>query len=177
MGRLLVITGPPGAGKSAASTNIAARFDRSVVVTGDSFFGFLASGKKDPWLAEAHEQNETVIRAAAAATARYVQGGNDTIYDGILGPWFLPSFLGAAGLESLNYVILLPPADICVERILRPRDHDFADETATRRTHRGFTQAEIDQRHVISDVTASPRDTADLVLSACQAGALTYNLL
>lgn len=173
MGSLLVITGPPGAGKSAVAAIIGEGLDRSAVVTGDSFFGFLANGKREPWLPAAHEQNATVIKAAAAATARFVQGGYDTVYEGVVGPWFLPEFTNASDLESLDYVILMPPVDICLARIGR-RDHGFTEESATRHMHRDFAHAEIDTRHIIDNATASPHETAELVLNARHSGALTY---
>ena len=174
MGRLLVITGPPGAGKSAAAAIIGERSNPSVVVTGDSFFGFLANGKMEPWLPAAHEQNATVIKAAAAASARFVRDGYDTIYDGVVGPWFLPAFVEASGLQSLDYVILLPSIDICLARILKRRDHGFADESATRRIYQDFANTEIDARHIIDTATASPYEAAELVLSARRSGELDY---
>ena len=174
MGRLLVMTGPPGAGKSAAAAVVGERLNQSVVVTGDSFFGFLANGKVEPWLPAAHEQNETVIKAAAAATARFARDGYDTIYDGVVGPWFLPAFADATGLESLDYVILMPPLDVCLARVLGRRDHGFADESAVRHVHGDFANSEIDPRHIIGTVSESPHQIAELVLTARQSGALLY---
>ena len=174
MGSLLLITGPPGAGKSAVAATIGERLNRSAVVTGDAFFGFLASGKREPWLPAAHEQNETVIKAAAAATGLFVRGGYDTVFEGVVGPWFLPEFASVSGLESLDYVILMPPVDTCLARVVGRRDHGFTDESATRHMHRDFADAEIDARHIIDNGTASPDETADLVLDARRSGALTY---
>src|SRR5919204_2602674 len=101
---LLIVTGPPGAGKSSVAPLIAEGFDRSVLVQGDAFFGFVARGSITPWLPEANQQNEVVLRAAAAAAGRYAAGGFVTVYDGIVGPWFLPTFLAASGLSGLHYV-------------------------------------------------------------------------
>lgn len=109
MAFLVVVTGPPGAGKSTVAHALADRFDQSVLVPGDAFFEFLARGAIAPWLSAAHSQNEVVIRAAAAATGRFVAGGYTTVYDGVLGPWFLSGFAVEAALDHLHYVILLPP--------------------------------------------------------------------
>jgi dephospho-CoA kinase len=86
MAFLVVVTGPPGAGKSMAARALAGKFDRSVLVAGDAFFGFLARGAIAPWQPAAHRQNGVVVRAAAAATGRFVAGGYNTVYDGVLGP-------------------------------------------------------------------------------------------
>ncbi len=50
---LLAVTGPPGAGKSPVALILALSTGRSVLVSGDSFFGFLARGAIEPvasWL-------------------------------------------------------------------------------------------------------------------------------
>jgi predicted ABC-type ATPase len=172
---LLVVTGPPGAGKSTVARLLAGRFDRSALVEGDSFFGFLDRGAIDPWLPEADPQNEIVARAAASATGHFSAGGYATVYDGVVGPWSLPTFAAAAGLESLGYVILLPPVELCVERVLKRRNHGFGDEAATRNMHRQFAEAAISSRHVLHDPPESPAAVAELISSALARGALAYS--
>ena len=54
---------------------LADRFDHSVIVTGDTFFTFVASGAILPWLPESDAQNEVIARAAAAAAGQYARGG------------------------------------------------------------------------------------------------------
>ena len=67
VGDLLVVTGPPGAGKSTVARAVSGLFEPSALVAGDQFFAFIDRGYIPPWTAAAHRQNETVIRAAAAA--------------------------------------------------------------------------------------------------------------
>jgi predicted ATPase len=77
----MVITGPPGAGKSTVAAILASAFDRSALVVGDQFFGFLTKGIIAPWLAEANRQNEIVIQAPAAAAGRLATGEYTVVYD------------------------------------------------------------------------------------------------
>ena len=58
--------------------------ERSVLVEGDSFFGFLATGAVEPWRPESKEQNTVVVKAAASAAGSFAQGGYTTVYDGVV---------------------------------------------------------------------------------------------
>src|SRR5665811_726433 len=98
---LVVVTGPPGAGKSTIAEALAREFSPSALVRGDDVFAFLREGAIAPWLPEAHSQNEVVIRAAAAAAGHLASGSCTVVYDGVVGPWFLPTFVEAAGLREV----------------------------------------------------------------------------
>jgi cytidylate kinase len=174
VGSLLVISGPPGAGKSSLARAVADRHDPSVLVEGDAFFGFLARGAIDPWVPESNAQNEVVTRAAATAAGRYVLGGYTTVYDGVVGPWFIDDFAAATELEQLDYVILLPSVERCIERVATREGHGFTDEAATRKMHHEFASATVDARHVFVDPPDGLDDLADAVLDARDRGLFVY---
>jgi adenylate kinase family enzyme len=176
MGSLLLITGPPGAGKSTVARAIAEAHPQSAFVEGDAFFGFLATGSIAPWLPEANQQNQIVTRAAASAAGQYASGGYFTVYDGIVGPWFLRTFALASGLEELHYVILLPPVETCVERVATRLNHAFADEAATRHMHEEFVSADIEPRHVSNSPPDRVEEVVRTVLSALDDGVLLYQV-
>ncbi len=50
MSTLLVIAGPPGAGKTTVRSLVSARLLPSVLLRGDAFFRFLDRGAQKPWL-------------------------------------------------------------------------------------------------------------------------------
>jgi cytidylate kinase len=172
VGSLLVVTGPPGAGKSTTARLLADRARRSVLVEGDAFFGFLAAGVISPWTPAAAEQNETVTKAAARAAGEFVRGGYTTVYEGVLGPWYLPTFAAATGLDRLDYVVLMPSADTCVQRVRSRAGHAFSDEPATRKMHAEFAAATVDPRHVVID----PPNDPGLVVQLVRAGGFTYDV-
>ena len=153
---------------------VADRLEPSVLVEGDAFFGFLVRGAIEPWLPESAEQNETVTQAAAVATGRFAAAGYETVFDGVVGPWFLPTFATSTGLDRLDYVVLMPPVESCVERVLRRTGHGFSDEAATRKMHAEFATADVDQRHVLVDPPDGAEAVADLVLFARDRGSLSY---
>jgi cytidylate kinase len=171
---LIVVAGPPGAGKSTVARLLADSFSRSVLVVGDDFFAFLRKGYIDPWLAEANEQNDVVIQAAAAATGRLVTGGYQVVYDGVIGPWFAAAFLAATGLEQLHYAVLLPSLDCCLARVADRTGHGFTDLAAAEQMHRQFAGAGIAARHLFTDDSDDPATTVARVLARVSDGSLVY---
>lgn len=168
---LILLTGPPGAGKSTIARELVARFDPSVVVSGDAFYGFIARGAILPWEPGATHQNETCTGAAGAACGYFAHGGYTVVFDGMVGPWFLPAFLAASGLPRLAYAMLMPPVDVCVHRVTSRIGHGFSDLAATRHMHAEFERAAPDARHVIDDV-GEPDRTVDEIIERLHAGAL-----
>jgi cytidylate kinase len=147
---LIVVTGPPGAGKTTVARALSHLFKPGALIAGDQFFAFIDQGYIAPWTAAAHHQNEVVIEAAAAATGRLASGGYTVVYDGVIGPWFLETFGAATGLPFLHYAILLPPEQVCLERVRCRTDHGFQESAATRHMYREFAEADIDPRHVLA---------------------------
>jgi energy-coupling factor transporter ATP-binding protein EcfA2 len=174
VGSLLVVTGPPGAGKSSVARVLADAADTSVLIEGDAFFGFLASGAIEPWLPASDSQNTVVTKAAASAAGAFATGGYTTVYDGVVGPWFLPTFAAATGLDRLDYAILLPALVVCVERVATRHGHGFTDEGATRKMHAEFVRARVADGHVLRDPPGDAVAVAGLIQSARAAGELAY---
>ncbi|MDE6613135.1 MAG: AAA family ATPase [Clostridia bacterium] len=108
-GRIIVITGAPGTGKSTASKIVAKKSDKkkSVHMYTDDFYHYLSKGAIAPHLPESNEQNLIVIEAFLEAAKRYARGGYDVIVDGIIGPWFLKPWLNIVqeGYE-VHYIVL-----------------------------------------------------------------------
>ena len=70
---VLILSGPPGSGKTTVAGLLAARRERAVHLESDSFFHFIVSGYIEPWKPESHEQNEAVMAAVGEAAARYAR--------------------------------------------------------------------------------------------------------
>ena len=168
---LIVVTGPPGSGKSTVAPLLSRMFTASAVVAGDDFFSFIDQGYLQPWTAEADQQNETVAEAAAAAAGRLSIGGYTVVYDGLLAPGFLERFRVATGLSSLHYAVLLPPEQHCVDRVRSRAGHGFTDLPATRQMYRDFAEADLAPNHLITS-TADPAHLASTIFELVHAGVI-----
>ena len=108
-GRIIVITGSPGTGKSTAAAVVARESDRekSVHMHTDDFYHYLSKGAIPPYLPESNEQNQIVIEAFLEAAKRYARGGYDVIVDGIVGPWFVSTLQNLVRENyEVHYIIL-----------------------------------------------------------------------
>ena len=173
-GEPIIITGPPGAGKSTVSAALAELYDPSALVEGDAFFALLRRGYVEPWKPTSHEQNTSVVEAAAAATGRLCAWVS-VVYDGVVGPWFLPAFFSAAGVRALHYVALLPPLNVCLGRVENRAGHGFTDLPATRQMYEQFDAATKDMRQHVIGSDLSPGDLAELIRQKVADGEFRYS--
>jgi hypothetical protein len=97
------------------------------------------------------------------------------IYDGVLGPWFLPTFVRATGLPHINYVILLPPLEVCLERVRARVGHGFSDLSATRDLYVQFANATVDTRHLVTEPGDHPAQLAELISRRLHRGRFRYS--
>lgn len=90
-GKIIIITGSPGTGKTTAASMIARapNLTKSVHLHTDDFYHYLCNGAVPPHLPGSEEQNLVVIEAFLSVAKCFVRGGYDVIVDGIVGPWFL----------------------------------------------------------------------------------------
>ena len=108
-GRIIVITGSPGTGKTTTASIVAKESDmnRSVHMHTDDFFHYLSKGAIPPHLPESNGQNWVVIEAFLEAAKRYARGGYDVIVDGIVGPWFLEPWKALVQEDyEVHYIVL-----------------------------------------------------------------------
>jgi predicted kinase len=170
---VLILTGPPGVGKTTAAAILAERVAPAVHLEADSFFRFIRSGYIEPWKPESHEQNRLVMGIVAEAAAAYASAGYFTIVDGIVIPrWFLDPLregLRGAGLDAA-YAVARAPLSVCEAR-LRERE-GLLDPDAIARLWSEFAELGALERNAVDVAGLSPEETADAISRALADGRL-----
>jgi tRNA uridine 5-carbamoylmethylation protein Kti12 len=173
---VLILTGPPGAGKTTTARILAERADRAVQVESDRFFDFIRSGYVEPWKRESAEQNEVVMRIVAGAAAAYASAGYFTIIDGIVLPGFffepLRDALHEAGHE-VSYAVLRAPLNVCVARAAARDTQPLADPQVVERLWHDFADLGPLSRHAVDLDAEDPPAAADLLEARLRDGSLS----
>jgi predicted kinase len=156
MSPLLIITGPPCAGKTTIARLLAGRHARGLHIPSDGFYAF-ASHPIPPYLAGAHEQNTSVIKAAVRCAASFANDGYEVFLDGVFGAWFLP--LIAQVLRPLAVPVELAALDVdLVTALERARSRGHGSETVVTTMHAAFAAQPLPQRHSILTTGRAPAD-------------------
>ncbi len=179
---LLILTGPPGAGKTTIGAILASESPQSACIHSDWFWTTIVNGGIPPWEGAADAQNRAMIRAATAAGVRVANAGFTTVLDGILGPWHFDPIREelAACKAVVNYVVLRPDGDTCLARargrVLEAAEHRDAltDEEPIRHMWDQFSDLGPIEHFVIDSSGIDPEVTTMLIQERIDTGDLRF---
>jgi predicted kinase len=176
-GRLLLLTGAPGCGKTTVAPVLADRHSPSVCLSFDWFFATLRAGGVEPWKAEAHEQNRVVLTAAASSVAAFAAGGYFTVGEGILFPFMLDLFAAACAPTGIdvNYAVLKAPITVVHHRVqtrtIEPEHAGaLADAAVVDDLWQTFEQQGVADRHRVDSGQRTPDQMAEELDRRCEQG-------
>ncbi|MEJ7649882.1 MAG: MerR family transcriptional regulator [Nakamurella sp.] len=163
-GTIMIVSGPPGAGKSTVAALLAIDGTRpTVLLDTDEFYLAIRTGYVAPYLPGSASQNVVVAGVCAEAAVGYARGGYDVVVDGVVGPWFLPSYrtpILRAGLR-VSYVVLLPGLSTTVARARGRGEDQLRDSGPVSELHRAFESHRAGlSRHIVDSTGSDPAGTA-----------------
>lgn len=166
---MIVLSGPPGAGKSTTARALAGGFGKAVHLHTDDFWHYIVAGAIPPYLPESDEQNQTVVRVIADAAGTYAEGGFTVVVDGIVGPWMLGHYRRIT--VPVHYLVLRPDRRETLRRAqARTGPGALVDEEPILLLWDQFADLGDLEHHVIDTSRHSPADTLRAVTDAVTSG-------
>ena len=171
---LIVLSGPPGSGKTTVAALVAQEFARSTHVLGDHFFRYIIGDWKDPSTVESHDQNQLVVDISTKAACRYASAGYTSLLDGVYGPWFLEQMLEVVGDIEVHYIVLRADLETSIDRAVN-RSETPAPTHVVTKMHAAFDQLAQYEVHVIDTTTSTPAQVSAQVLERINDGTCQLN--
>lgn len=168
-GAVVVVTGPPGAGKSTVASQLVGLADRSVLIDGDAFFQYVKSGWIPPWEPESAGQNATVIDALGSAAGAYSRGHYVVFVEGVIGPWFLERFRAAFD-HALHYVVVRPSREAAFARGTARPHPQLNDPVPMSKMYDEFESVGVYERCVVDNSMQTLDETVTTVAEGLARG-------
>jgi hypothetical protein len=180
MNSVILLSGPPGAGKSTiAKELVAGSAGPTVCIEGDKFWSFFVKG------APGHGRTKvfrSMLWSMVAAAMPCAKGGYETIVDFSVPLWFIDPLRTRFPDMAFDYIVIRPTAAICAARFASRRTDSAALSSAPSPTAAEgaitdyspyldfYADFDVAKANLIADDSSDPAAIATLIREGLEAG-------
>lgn len=165
---ILLLSGPPGAGKSTVAKElVASSVGPTVCIEGDKFWSFFQQSLKTKTF-------RTMLWSIAAAAMPCAKAGYETIIDFSIPLWFIDPLRTRFSEMYFDYVVIRPAEAICAERAAARSEGAITDYSGFREFYADF---DAPKTHLVTDETSSPAALAAIIRQGLAEGRFRLPLL
>ena len=160
---LIILTGPPGVGKSTVGEKLAKMFPRSVNFSLDDLRSFVKSGNVPPW-EDTEEEGQSVLatRIAIDMVKRYEAKNFVVILDDVIDDPQVEVYMEE--LSDVKAFLLLPRLEVAQQRDMGRSPHKQMGERV-KVLHDELSNKNYIKIEKIDSSDQSPEETANLIYS------------
>ena len=146
MGKLYIITGPAGVGKSTISRGIAESLEKSVLLEGDDFYHQVVGGYVQAWKEGNHL--EIFWKVVVDTINNYLEAGYDVVFNYIISKDKFNELKEIFKNVDMKFVVLLVDEKTIIERDkLRPEDCQMKERCLVLLNN--FKDYAFDKKHIL----------------------------
>ena len=169
--QLVILSGPPNAGKSSTAEALCQRYDRMLHIDVGVLRDFLRMGRLRPWddSPDGRRQRDLLIASACDMARRFLDASYGVVIDDVVGQDELPAYREALlrCRAAAHFIALLPPLAVILERERR-RPTEWRRGGRLEALYRRFSQ--WDGIAVLDPGDLAPELVADRVMALAAEG-------